>query len=114
MCWEFVLLLSSGDVLTELILNVKPNTAQLMRILAFSWNLKVCYYIDRSLSQLNLVYTLVPSFFNVHFNVVLPSVIKSSKRSLPFKLSKKHPYSKSHIILLHLIILIFFGEEYKL
>jgi hypothetical protein len=63
MCWEFVLLLSSGDGSTELILHVKPNTEQLIKkILAFIWNLDVHYCVYRSLNQLNVGYTLVPYF----------------------------------------------------
>jgi hypothetical protein len=47
-----------------------------------------------------------------HFNIILPSMIKSSKWSLPSKLYDQNFVLISHFILLDFIILIF-CEEYK-
>ena len=64
-----------GPVWTELILHLKQNTAGLIEeILACLWNLKVHYCVYKSLDQLNLFYTLVPYFFNIHFNTVFQEV----------------------------------------
>jgi len=41
-----------------------------------------------SLNYLNPVYTLIPYFFTIHFNIVLSSTPRPSKWSLPLKYSR--------------------------
>jgi hypothetical protein len=65
-----------------------------------------------------------PYFSKIHFNTVLPSTSKSSKRSVPFRLPNQNfirishltheCYMSAYLILLGLIITIIFGEEFKL
>jgi len=52
------------------------------------WNPKVPYHIHNSLplvpvqSQINLVNTVSPNSLQVHFNIIIPSILPSSKWSL--------------------------------
>jgi len=61
--------------------------------LFLSWNLNVNYnahknlLLDPILNQMNLLHTLAPYFFKVHFNIILPSMPRSLKWSVPFRFS---------------------------
>jgi hypothetical protein len=46
------------------------------------WNLKVHFLI---LSKMNPVHTLLSSFFNIYFNIIFPSMPRSSLWSLSFR-----------------------------
>ena len=94
-CWLQMI----GLVSTELILHLKPNTARLLEeILVFLWKLKVHFCVHRSLNHLNLFSTLVPYFFNIHFNSV-SHLYLSHPRGLFPSVVQKHLYWKSRIYL---------------
>jgi len=60
------------------------------------WNLKTHYYVhkilllDPTLSQTCLVHIIILYFFMLHFNVILPSVTRSSRWSLLFRFLHKY------------------------
>jgi len=76
----------------------------------------------RILRQTNLFHTLSPYFPKVHSNIIHPSLPGSSEWSLPFSfptkilyaflISSVHATCPAHLILLDLITLMTFGEEY--
>jgi hypothetical protein len=78
-----------GPVSIELILLLKLNTAGLLEeILACLWNLKIHYYLYRRLKHLNLFYTFVPYFFNIHFNTVSHLCLSHPRGFFPSSCSK--------------------------
>jgi hypothetical protein len=80
--------------------------------------------LDSFLSQLNPVRSIDPYFHKVHLDVIILSTPKSSQWSVPFTLPNQNPVNTSplpmrvtwpaHLILLDLITLTIFGEEYRL
>jgi hypothetical protein len=86
MCWEFVLFLasSSGPCISRNKLHLKLKTAGLIEEkLAVLWNLKLHYCAHRKLDQLNKFYTLVPYFFNIHFNTAFHLCLSLSRGLFP-------------------------------
>jgi hypothetical protein len=75
------------------------------------------------LSQTNLVHVLPSHFLEIHFNISLPRIPASSKRSLSFIFPHQHPvYTSSllqhvlhapYLFLLGLITRIIFDEQYN-
>lgn len=89
------------------------------------WNLNTHYHVHKSLvMDLTLSQMSSSHFINVHFNAILPSVPRSSKRSLPFRFfcpkccthfwSLPQATCSAHIFLIHVIILVMFSKEYNL
>jgi hypothetical protein len=94
------------------------------------WNLKFHCYVQWSpplihaLNQMNLVHTFSCCFLKIHFNIMLSSTSWASQWSLSFTffysilselpLSPIYAACHAHIILCDLVILIIFGEEYRL
>jgi len=67
-----------------------------------SWNLKFPYFLRNSsplwpvLREMNLVHIFLPYFSKIHFNIILPSMLKYSKRFLAFRLYKKKKKTRVH------------------
>jgi hypothetical protein len=67
--------------------NSRSATKGILRLL---WNPKIYYRIkngpplDPALSQVSQVRILPPSIFTIHFKIILPSMSRSPKWSLPF------------------------------
>ena len=92
------------------------------------WNPKVHYHIHKCpppvpiLSQIDTVHTLTSHFLKTHFNIILPFMPGSSKRSVFLKFSHLNPVCTSplpytcwrhtHLICLDLITQIVFGCQY--
>ena len=74
------------------------------------------------LRHINTLHT-IPRFFNIHFNIMLPLILSSSRTTLPFSTWQKcctfinipiHATCFAYFILLYLITLIIFGQVMKL
>jgi hypothetical protein len=69
----------------------EPDCSVGQKITAFYGNQKVHDRVHRNpplkpiLSHMNPVHTLVSHFFEIHFNIILPSTLRSHKLSLPFR-----------------------------
>jgi hypothetical protein len=112
-----------SSVLLEMLIVSQP--VKKFRLL---WNPKIHYRVHKTqdpiLSQMNPIHILKPCFFKVHRNIILPSVLPSPSSlffsRLPtkilhaFLISTTRATFPAHFILLELITLIIFVEEYKL
>jgi len=94
------------------------------------WYLRIHYHVHKSpqvvpvLSQINPLHTLQSNLFKIHFNIILPSMPKSSKWYLSFRFPHQNPVCISllpstqhmpcYFILLYMITPIMLGGEYKL
>jgi hypothetical protein len=69
------------------------------------------------LSLMNPVHALQFYFFKMHFNIILPCVLRSPKSPPSFRfpvlLSPTHATCPANLILLHLMTLILFHAQYK-
>jgi len=94
------------------------------------WYLRVHYDVHKSpqvvpiLSQINPLPTLQSNLFKIHFNIILPSMPKSSKWYLSFRFPHQNPvcisllpstqHMSCYFIHLYTITRIMLGGEYKL
>jgi hypothetical protein len=94
------------------------------------WNLKVYYRFQKKpplvpiLSQFDPLHTDLSFSFKIHFNIIFPTMCKSSSWSLNLRLYHQtsirirlfslHATCPVHLVLLDLIIITILGEVYKL
>jgi hypothetical protein len=68
------------------------------------WNEKVHYRVNKSqqmipiLSQMHPVHNIQPSFLKIHFNIILPSMPRSSEWSVLLRISIQNFVCTSHLI----------------
>jgi hypothetical protein len=106
--------------------NSHPASQEISSLL---WNPKVHYCVHKSpplvpiLSQVNPDHTFLPYFPKICFDIIFPSMHRSSEWFLLFELSDRNfvriyhltraCYIPTHLILLDSIILILFGEAFN-
>jgi hypothetical protein len=76
-----------------------------------------------NLSQMKQVHTTPPYFSKIHFNIIVPHMLRSSTRFLSFSFPTKTPPTPllapmratcpAHLILLYFIYTITFGERHR-
>jgi hypothetical protein len=106
--------------------NSCSDSQKIPRIL---WNPQVHYRIHKCLppvlivSQINPIHTSSLHFFKIHFNIIISFKLGLSSSHFPSNLPTKTLYAPllspiratcpAHLILLHMITRIIFGEEYR-
>jgi len=104
-------------------INSNSASKEISRLL---WNPNVHYRVHNSLplfptlSQMNPVHILPSYFFQTHYNIIFPFILRSSEWSLLFRFSDKnskcvshlpmHATCPAHLILLEFITLMTFIE----
>jgi len=69
----------------------------------FLWNPKVHYHVHKILSldhilrKTNPVHTFPNYFFRIHYNIILPSMLSSTKWSLPFRRIQSTPFQTTSL-----------------
>jgi hypothetical protein len=121
-CDYFNLLTPWNKILPE-----KLTVVQLVKksLLSSFWNPNIHFRFHKSqlldliLNQTNPVHTITP--YNIHFNIIIPSMHKSTECSSGFLIEILYAFfipsmcatRPAHLGILHLTTLIIFGEEYK-